>query len=74
MKGPVLLSRYLRDTKQKPADFARATGLDEGRLSRLLRGIRRPDIDNATLIEKATDSAVPATSWAGKKRKRQRTA
>lgn len=74
MKGPVLLQRYLRDAKQKPADFARATGLDEGRLSRLLRGIRRPDIDNATLIERATDGAVPATSWASQPRRRRRIA
>lgn len=76
MKGPALLTKYLRDTQQRPADFAGATGLSEGWLSRILRGIRKPDIDNATLIERATDNAVPATSWASheRRRKKQRSA
>lgn len=75
MTGPALLKRYLRDTKQRPAEFARTHGLDEGRLSRLLRKMGKPDIENATLIERVTEGAVPAISWAsGKKRRKQHAA
>lgn len=67
MTGPALLRRYLRETKQKPADLSRATGIDEGAISRWLRGERRPGLDNADLLEQHT--GVPAKAWASSRRK-----
>lgn len=45
--------------------FARATGLDQSDLSKLLRGVRkRITVEYATRIEKATNGVVPVALWA----------
>src|SRR4051812_40320206 len=61
--GRRLLKRYLKETKQKVADLSRASGLDDGFLSRIVRGTRRPGLDNAAKLEEVTGGMVPATSW-----------
>lgn len=61
--GPKLLRKYLETTGQTQVDLARVTRLDQGMISRWVRGDRRPGLDNAELLERLTGGAVPATAW-----------
>lgn len=67
--GSKLLRKYLDDTGQSQIDLARATKLDQGMISRWVNGERGPGLVNALLLERLTSGAVPASSWA-KRRKR----
>ena len=60
--GSERLKKWLAETKLSQADFATKAGLSESLVSLLLSGQRRPGISAAT-IERATEGAVPATSW-----------
>ena len=45
--------------------FARATGLDQSDLSKILRGVRKSiSVEYAARIERATKGAVPVKLWA----------
>lgn len=60
--GQILLLKYLRPKKIKQADFARAIGWPQGRLSELINGKRHVTIKTALLLEKA--SKISAREWA----------
>lgn len=47
----------------KQHDLAAAFGISRPHLSLLLAGKKRPSLELAIRIERATDGAVPATSW-----------
>lgn len=57
------LDSYLTDNKIKEADFAPLIGRDRSMVSKLRRGVVRPSIDLADLIERVTDGAVTMKSW-----------
>ena len=57
------LRTYLNETKSKQSALAAAVGVSRGYLSELVGGSKRPSLELAVLIERATAGAVPATSW-----------
>jgi transcriptional regulator with XRE-family HTH domain len=63
------LARYLKKHKMSDAEFARRLGVQDSTVYRWRTGKRRPDIDSANAIERATNGAVPASSWSRRVRK-----
>jgi transcriptional regulator with XRE-family HTH domain len=59
----VLLETFLRENGRTQRELALACGLREATISRIINRIRRPGIDSAAAIERATDGAVPASAW-----------
>lgn len=57
------LLEYLIKTKTRQSALAAAVGVSRGYLSELVGGTKRPSLEVAVLIERATDGAVPAASW-----------
>jgi hypothetical protein len=57
------LDSYLTDNKIKEADFGPLIGRDRSMVSKLRRGIVRPSIDLADVIERVTGGAVPLKAW-----------
>ncbi|MBC7156376.1 MAG: helix-turn-helix transcriptional regulator [Rhodobacteraceae bacterium] len=57
------LSDHIRSSGQSQREWAARFGVSEPYLSDLLRGNRRPSLDLACRIERATGGAVPALSW-----------
>lgn len=57
------LLTYLANTKTKQSVLAASVGVSRGYLSELVGGTKRPSLELAVAIERATDGAVPATSW-----------
>lgn len=64
--GPQALAAYLAKRKISPQTFAASVGAHRSQIYRALNGDRRPGLDLASAIEKATGGAVPATAWAEK--------
>lgn len=58
------LQKYLKTNGMRQVELARRLGLSNGYLHNLLRGNRRPSLDMALRIERATDGAVPVQAWA----------
>lgn len=56
------LATYLAGKRN--AEFARRLGISDAFLSQLLSGKRRPSLDLAFKIERATAGLVPASVWA----------
>ena len=63
MKGPGKLREFLKRVGKPMAQVARLTGISETRLSEFKRGARRPTLDQAILIDKATYGAVACLDW-----------
>jgi transcriptional regulator with XRE-family HTH domain len=57
------LAQYLRDTGTTQRAFAATLEMSPGFLSEILSGKKRPGIDTAFNIERATNGAVPVSSW-----------
>lgn len=57
------LDAYLRDAEIGDADFAPLIGRDRSMVSKLRRGIVRPTLDLAAVIERVTEGRVPMHSW-----------
>lgn len=57
------LDAYLTAEGIKDADFAPLIDRDRSMVSKLRRGIVRPSIELADVIEKATSGRVPLRSW-----------
>jgi DNA-binding transcriptional regulator YdaS (Cro superfamily) len=57
------IATYLVSTKTKQSALAAAVGVSRGYLSELVGGTKRPSLELAVAIERATAGAVPATSW-----------
>jgi DNA-binding XRE family transcriptional regulator len=60
--GPELLKKWRGDRKQQ--DAADLIGIDLARYNAFEHDRARPGLDWAFEIERATDGAVPADSWA----------
>lgn len=60
------LQKFIDQTYNGSASkFARATGLDQSDLSKILRGVRKSiSVEYAARIERATKGAVPVALWA----------
>jgi DNA-binding XRE family transcriptional regulator len=58
------LRRHRLDAGHTVSDFARALRVRRETLCRLESGARTPSLRLAARIERATDGAVPAVSWA----------
>jgi hypothetical protein len=57
------LDAYLKRNGINDADFAPLIGRDRSMVSKLRRGIVRPTIDLAAVIEEKTQGAVPLRAW-----------
>ena len=62
MKGVRLLDRFLRKVGDVRA-WAKKHGLHESTLSRLRHGERKPSMEMAARIAKATRGKVPGAAW-----------
>lgn len=62
-KASKLLRRCMKARGWKIADLSRATGLDDGHLSRIVRGERRAGLEASHKIAEATDGEVPVPLW-----------
>lgn len=68
MDGPELLAKHLKAKRQTQAEFVEAHGLSSSLLSMWLSRKRRPGLESAVALEKATEGAVPVASWLLKRR------
>jgi transcriptional regulator with XRE-family HTH domain len=59
------LARYLADKGVTQADLCRLSGIQPPMISEYVNGNRRPGLDAAFAIEKATGGEVPARYWLG---------
>jgi transcriptional regulator with XRE-family HTH domain len=59
------LARYLADKGVTQADLCRLSGIQPPMISEYVNGNRRPGLDAAFAIEKATGGEVPASYWLG---------
>jgi transcriptional regulator with XRE-family HTH domain len=59
------LAEYLADQGVTQAELCRLSGLPAPMMSEYVNGNRRPGLDAAFAIEKATDGKVPARYWLG---------
>lgn len=57
------LRRYIREGHATRKQIAEASGLEFSYVCRLVTGSRRPGIDTAAAIERATGGAVPVRAW-----------
>ena len=57
------LSEYMQANGLKLKDVCDRTGLTQGFISEISRGIKRPSLDVADLIAEATGGAVMANDW-----------
>ena len=57
------LADYLRDRKIRNADFAKRIGRSDASVSRLARGLQRPDWDTLEAIRRETEGAVTANDF-----------
>lgn len=59
-----MLKQHIKSSGRPRADWARQLGVSEAYLSQLINNRKRPSLDLAIRIERITDGAVPARSWA----------
>lgn len=57
------LGRYLEQTGQTHEAFAEIASVPAPMISLWVRGLRRPGLDNAVRIAKATNERVPVSYW-----------
>lgn len=57
------LTTYLTETGISQAELSEALGISRGHMSLLASGERKPSLNLAFAIERATKGAVPASSW-----------
>lgn len=57
------LTAYLGDTSTSQAKLADVLGISRSHMSLLVSGERKPGLDLAIAIERATNGAVPASFW-----------
>lgn len=59
------LKRWLETSGKTQEWLSEHTGIQQPLISKYVRGVQRPHIDNAVAIEKATDRGVPVEEWVG---------
>jgi transcriptional regulator with XRE-family HTH domain len=57
------LERWLKKNRLSQNQFAEQSGISQSLLSKYIRGARRPNVDQALAIERATDGGVPVEQW-----------
>lgn len=57
------LATHLKAAGIKRNEFARSVGISAPYLTQILAGLKRPSLDLAFRIEKATNGIVPASCW-----------
>lgn len=57
------LATHLKAAGIKRNEFARSVGISAPYLTQILGGLKRPSLDLAFRIEKATDGIVPVSCW-----------
>ena len=57
------LARWLRENRLTQQEFAQRIGTRQGTIGGLIRSLRRPSLDLAVAIERATDGAVKPSDW-----------
>lgn len=57
------LHDWLEKTGTTQEEFAAKSGVPQPLVSKYANGKRRPHLDNAIAIERATDGKVPVESW-----------
>lgn len=62
------LHDWLEKTKTTQLEFSEKSGVPQPLVSKYAAGKRRPHLDYALAIERATDGKVPVESWMKKKR------
>ncbi|MEI7705623.1 MAG: helix-turn-helix transcriptional regulator [Deltaproteobacteria bacterium] len=62
------LTKYLDRTGLSQTQFARQYGFPLTTINGWFDGTRRPSLDAAFRMEKATAGAIPASSWVSRKR------
>jgi predicted transcriptional regulator len=65
-----LLAEYLADNEQTYVAFAKILGVTDSAVWRWANGQRKPGLNEAYAIERATGGAVPAIYWLAKKSSR----
>jgi transcriptional regulator with XRE-family HTH domain len=65
--GSQLPGPISRNRKTSQTDFATKAGLLASMISHYCNGSRRPGLDAALAIEKASGGKVPASTWSAKK-------
>lgn len=63
MATHITLQSWLEANSVTAAEMARRCEYDPSNMSKLLKGTLRPTLEMAFKIERATDGAVPASSW-----------
>ncbi len=58
------LAQYLNSSKQRASELAAAVGCETSTITRILRGERRPSINLAARIERATGGKVTIRDFA----------
>lgn len=59
----MLLKQTIQESSLTPAQWAIRLGISRPHMSTLMSGKRKPSLDLAVRIERATNGAVPAESW-----------
>jgi len=67
--GSVLLKRFLREQRLSERAFAARAGVNISLVHYAKHGKKRPGLDGAMKIERATDGAIPASAWESAPRK-----
>ena len=57
------LASYFSTYDGRQIDLARAAGLGADTMSHIIKGRRRPTLDQAAALEAATDGAVKCIDW-----------
>jgi DNA-binding transcriptional regulator YdaS (Cro superfamily) len=57
------LEQYLTSHDMSQRDFAKLVGVSEPLVCQWRSGQRKPNLDNAFAIERATKGAIKASSW-----------
>ena len=58
-----MLKEHLAASGKRRSEWAQELRISEAFLSQIVNGKKRPSLDLAFRIERATDGAVPAGSW-----------
>lgn len=59
-----MLAEYLRSSGRRGYELADELGVKPPNVSRFIKGKQRPTLDQAFIIERFTDGAIPASAWA----------
>ena len=62
------LASFIASTGKRQADLAKDLSISRSHMSELVSGSKKPGRNLAIAIERATDGAVPVSSWGSEQR------